>query len=148
MGIPEKKQKLLEDLSKFSGKDERFQYIISLGKKHPGISPDAQEDKFLIKGCLSKAWLVPQFDGKTLHFDFDSEAIIVKGIMAVLMEVYNDNPPAENLQLDPNFLNEAGITEHLSMNRRNGLANFFKQIQLYSMTFKALQSRAGGQAPG
>jgi cysteine desulfuration protein SufE len=61
--------------------------------------------------------------------------------MAVLMEVYNDNPPAENLSIDPAFLSEAGITDHLSMNRRNGLANLFKQIHLYSATFKALSNQ-------
>ena len=143
MGIQEKKEVLLNELKVIEGKDERFEYIIALGKKTPTMPESQRDDKFLVKGCMSKAWLIPKMDNGHLHFDFDSEAIIVKGIMAVLMRVYNDNPPAENLAIDPAFLTDAGITEHLSMNRRNGLANLFKQIHLYSATFKAMAGRLG-----
>lgn len=139
--IQEKQQELVSELANIKGKDERFEFIISQGKQFSPLEERLKEDKFLIKGCMSKAWLVPEFKDGILHFQFDSDALIVKGIMAVLMKVYNDNPPAENLSLDPNFLAKVGITEHLSMNRRNGLANLFKQIQLYSATFKALQNR-------
>lgn len=141
VSITTKKDQLLKSLEGFKNKDERLQYIIDLGKNKPALEDAKKDDKFLVKGCMSQAWLIPQFENGKLHFDFDSEALIVKGIMALLMEVYNDNTPSENLQVHPDFLAPAGITEHLSMNRRNGLANLFKQIHLYSATFHALQNR-------
>ncbi|MDA9951252.1 SufE family protein [Oligoflexaceae bacterium] len=142
MNITQKKEKILAELSEIADKDKRFEFIISLGKKHPALEESKREDRFLVKGCMSQAWLVPNLgpDGR-LHFEFDSEAIIVKGIMALLMSVYNDNKPEDNLHVPPEFLADVGVTEHLSMNRRSGLANLLKQIHMYSATFKALADR-------
>ena len=87
---------------------------------------------------MSQAWLIPEFKDGRLYFYVDSDAAIVKGIMALLISVYSGNLPAENLALSPDFLKEGGVTEHLSMNRRNGLSSVVKQIMLYSTAFKAL----------
>ena len=102
------------------------------------MDPKLKIDQFLVKGCISKAWLVPQFKSGQVAFFADSEAMIVKGIISVLLDLYNDCTPQEILQEDGTFLADVGITEHLSMNRRNGLANFLKLIHTYA---RALQTK-------
>jgi cysteine desulfuration protein SufE len=136
--IQEKKKLILSDLSALGATDDRYRYIIDLGRKQPPLKEDSRQDKFLIQGCMSQAWLIPEFKDGRLYFYVDSDAAIVKGIMALLISVYSGNLPAENLALSPEFLKEGGVTEHLSMNRRNGLSSVVKQIMLYSAAFKAL----------
>ncbi|MEI6833570.1 MAG: SufE family protein [bacterium] len=136
--ILEKKEKILRDLAGINSSDERYKFIIAMGRKLPNLTDAQREDKYLIEGCMSRAWLVPEFKDGRLHFYVDSEAAIVKGIMAILVAVYSGNKPAENLTLSADFLKEGGITEHLSMNRRNGLSSVVRQMLLYSITFKAL----------
>ena len=137
--IADKKNKILADLAGLSSVDERYKYIIEMGRKLPDLSENQRVDKYLIEGCMSRAWLVPELKDGRVYFAVDSEAAIVKGIMAVLVAVYSGNAPEENLALSPEFLREGGITEHLSLNRRNGLSSVVKQIMLYSTAFKALQ---------
>jgi cysteine desulfuration protein SufE len=136
--IVSKKETLLSDLKNIESADERYRYIIEAGKKVSPLTDEQRQDKFLIAGCMSQAWLVPELKDGVLNFYVDSDAAIVKGIMAVLVSVYGGNKPSENLSLSPEFLKEGGITEHLSMNRRNGLSNVVKQIMLYSKAFAAL----------
>jgi cysteine desulfuration protein SufE len=136
--IQGKKEKILRDLAGINSSDERYKFIIDMGRKLPNLTDVQREDKYLIEGCMSRAWLVPEFKDGRLHFYVDSEAAIVKGIMAILVAVYSGNKPAENLTLSADFLKEGGITEHLSMNRRNGLSSVVRQMLLYSITFKAL----------
>ena len=136
--IQGKKEKILLDLAGINSSDERYKFIIDMGRKLPNLTDAQREDKYLIEGCMSRAWLVPEFKDGRLHFYVDSEAAIVKGIMAILVAVYSGNKPEENLTLSADFLKEGGITEHLSMNRRNGLSSVVRQMLLYSITFKAL----------
>jgi cysteine desulfuration protein SufE len=136
--ILEKKEKILRDLAGINSSDERYKFIIDMGRKLPNLTDTQREDKYLIEGCMSRAWLVPEFKDGRLLFYIDSEAAIVKGIMAILVAVYSGNKPDENLTLSADFLKEGGITEHLSMNRRNGLSSVVRQMLLYSITFKAL----------
>jgi cysteine desulfuration protein SufE len=136
--ILEKKEKILRDLAGINSSDERYKFIIDMGRKLPNLTDVQRADKYLIEGCMSRAWLVPEFKDGRLHFYIDSEAAIVKGIMAILVAVYSGNKPDENLTLSADFLKEGGITEHLSMNRRNGLSSVVRQMILYSITFKAL----------
>jgi cysteine desulfuration protein SufE len=136
--IQGKKEKILRDLAGINSSDERYKFIIDMGRKLPNLTDAQREDKYLIEGCMSRAWLVPEFKDGRLHFYVDSEAAIVKGIMAILVAVYSGNKPEENLTLSADFLKEGGITEHLSMNRRNGLSSVVRQMLLYSITFKAL----------
>jgi cysteine desulfuration protein SufE len=136
-----KKSKILADLGGISSSDDRYRYIIEMGRQLPPLADAQRLEKYLISGCMSQAWLVPEFkDGRVLFYA-DSDAAIVKGIMAILIAVYGNNTPEEILSLSPDFLREGGITEHLSMNRRNGLSNVVKQIMLYSTAFKALGRR-------
>jgi cysteine desulfuration protein SufE len=137
-GILQKKDKVLSDLAALPSTDDRYKYIIEMGRSLPPLSDAQRQDRFLIQGCMSQAWLVPELKDGRVQFYVDSDALIVKGIMAILIAVYGGNLPSENLGLSPEFLREGGITEHLSMNRRNGLSSVVKQIMLYSTAFLAL----------
>jgi cysteine desulfuration protein SufE len=136
--IQSKKKHMLDRLAEITSSDDRYKFIIEKGRELPTLKDDQRQDKYLVQGCMSQAWLVPEMKDGRLFFYVDSDAAIVKGIMAVLVAVYSGNTPAENLSLPPDFLKEGGITEHLSMNRRNGLSSVVKQIMLYSTAFKAL----------
>lgn len=135
--LEQKKTALTERLSQIRDKDEKLKFIIDQGKSMTTMDEKFKMDQFLVKGCISKAWLFPQFNDGRVTFQTDSEAMIVKGIIAILMMVYNDCTPDEILSEDGSFLGDVGVTEHLSMNRRNGLANVLKMIHTYASAFKA-----------
>ena len=135
--LEEKKNNLIQQLSSIKNKDERLKFIIDQGKALPVMDEKFKIDQFVVKGCISKAWLFPQFNEGRVKFHADSEAMIVKGIIGILMKVYNDSTPDEILAEDGSFLAEVGVTEHLSMNRRNGLTNVLKMIKTYATAFKA-----------
>lgn len=138
MTILDRKDKILKELNNVSSSDERYKLIIAKGRAMAPLPSEQKEDKFLVEGCISKAWLVPQLKEQQVVFLADSESAIVKGIIAILLEVYSGATPDEILALSPEFLKEGGIVEHLSMNRRNGLANITRQIQLYAVAYKSL----------
>ena len=142
MSINERKNKVLAELSEISDVDERYKYMIAKGRALPDLKSDQKDKKYLIEGCMSQAWLVPHLEEGRVIFHVDSEAAIVKGIMAILAEVYSGGTPEEILGLSPEFLKEGGISEHLSMNRRNGLSSVVKQMRLYATVF-SLQSKSG-----
>lgn len=135
--ISKKKQIVIDRFSDIADKDERLRAIIEMGKKLPEMEDGLKIEPFLVRGCISRAWLAPRRgDDGRIFFEADSEAMIVKGIIAVLLEVYSGATAAEIETTDPSFLAEIGISEHLSMNRRNGLANIVKTIQNYAKALK------------
>jgi cysteine desulfuration protein SufE len=134
--ITERKQKVIEEIGAITDKDERLRYIIQQGRSMPKMDDSLKIDHFLVKGCISKAWLAPQLEQGRVTFHADSEAMIVKGIIAILLRVYNDSTPQEILATDADFLGQVGVTEHLSMNRRNGLSNILKMIKTYATAFQ------------
>lgn len=119
--------------------EDRYKELIHLGKELPTYPEDKREEKYKVKGCQSQVWLFPEFKDGKVYFHADSDAILVKGIVAILTSVYSNATPDEILATKPDFLGEVGITEHLSMNRSNGLAAMMKQIQMYAVVFKSLQ---------
>jgi cysteine desulfuration protein SufE len=137
--IQERKDHLIQTLRSIPDKDERLRYIVEQGKNLPPLPDSLKLDPFLVKGCISKAWLVPQIQNERLNFLADSEAMIVKGIIALLLQVYNGSRPEDILAFPPDFLSEAGVTEHLSMNRRNGLVNVLGLIQSYAQRMSGTQ---------
>jgi cysteine desulfuration protein SufE len=118
--------------------EDRYRELIKLGKGLAIMDEQFKVEKFRIKGCQSQVWLYPEFKEGKVFFHADSDAMLVKGIMALLIEVYNGSTPDEILANPPEFLKQMGISEHLSMNRTNGLASMVKQIQLYATAFKAM----------
>jgi len=138
----EKSQKIVEDLTSIPDQEERFLHIMEKGKKSPGLPEDKKVDKYKIEGCASQLWLVPDFRDGKCYFAVDSDAFITKGVSSILADVYSGATPDEVLALDPAFLREAGVTQHLSPNRANGLSAICKQIKLYAIAFKQLGDKA------
>jgi cysteine desulfuration protein SufE len=136
--IQDRKDKLLQELKAQPTPDDRFRYLIKKAGELEILTEAEKIDKFLVKGCISRAWLVPSFDGARVYFKADSEASIVKGVIAALVQVYSGGTPDEILSLSPEFLAEGGVSDALSMNRRNGLANMLKQVRLYAFAYQSL----------
>ncbi|MDD7984781.1 SufE family protein [Lentisphaera marina] len=137
----EDKDKLIADLGKIEDIDDRFTWLIKFGRQAGDLSEDKRIDKFKISGCTSQLWLVPELKAGQVHFSADSDAAIPKGLGTVFAKVYSGLTPAEAMALDASFLETAGLSEHLSMNRRNGLSSLHKQIMLYCATFSALAAQ-------
>lgn len=119
--------------------EDRYKELIQLGKELSSYPEEKREDKYKVKGCQSQVWLYPEFKEGRVYFLADSDALLVKGIVGLLVSVYSDATPEEILSTKPDFLKEVGITEHLSMNRSNGLAAMMKQMQMYALVLKSMK---------
>ncbi len=124
---------------KFKDWEDRYKELICLGKELSSYPEDKREDKYKVKGCQSQVWLYPEFKDGRIYFFGDSDAVLVKGIVGLLISVYSDATSDEIISTKPEFLKDVGISEHLSMNRSNGLASMMKQIQMYALVFKSMQ---------
>ena len=133
MTIAKIQKEIKEDFEMFDNWDERFEHLISLGKSLPPMQESFKTDDNIIKGCQSKVWIFAEKKEEKLYFHADSDAIITKGIVALLMLVFSDKTPAEILEADIKFIDEIGLKEHLSPNRANGLVSMIKQIKLYAL---------------
>ncbi len=137
MEIQERVNKLIEEFSGFNDWEERYKHIIAIGKDLAPMNEEYRQDHFKVKGCQSQVWLYPELDGDKINFHADSDAAIVKGIIALLMRVYSGSTPAEILATKPDFLDTIGLREHLSMSRANGLSSMVKQISMYAVALQA-----------
>ena len=136
--IVDKINKLKTDFNTYDSWEDRYRHIIKIGKGLEGFDEQYQVEKYKIKGCQSQVWLKPELvDGK-MKLSADSDSVLVKGIVGILLQVYGHEAPSDILKNPPAFLGELGITEHLSMNRTNSLASMVKQIQLYAQLFESL----------
>ena len=132
MSIEDKRDQLIEELIPFEDHLERLTYVIDRAKDNPGLDEEYKIETFLIKGCVSQLWVFPSFlDGKC-HFQADSEASITKGTATLLCDLYSGESPEDIVRLEPDFLSEVGITQHLSPNRRNGLTGVREKIKAYA----------------
>jgi len=135
--INERILKLKNDFSNFGEWEARYKHLIDLGKKMPAMNEEYKTEENKIKGCQSQVWLHAELVGNKILFSADSDASIVKGIVALLVFIYSDSTPDEVLMTKPTFLEDIGLREHLSMSRANGLTAMVKQISFYAMAFKA-----------
>lgn len=135
--INDRIEKLKQDFGKFSEWEGRYKHLIELGKAMPEMNEEYRTEANKVKGCQSQVWLGAKLVGDKIHFEADSDASIVKGIVALLVYVYSDSTPEEILTTKPTFLEDIGLREHLSMSRANGLTSMVKQISFYAMAFKA-----------
>ena len=138
MTISEQGKDLAESFSFMEDWTEKYQYMIDLSKSLNEMNSDYKTDENLIKGCQSKVWLHSSFDKGKIHFQADSDAIISKGIVAILLSVLNNRKPDEILSADLSFIDEIGLKEHLSPNRANGLSSMLKQIKFYALAYSKL----------
>ena len=132
MSINTKCDQLVEELMPFEDPLERFAYVIDRAKDAPGLEAEYKIDTFLIKGCISQLWVFPKFKDGKCYFQADSDASITKGTATLLCELYSGEPPEEVIRVEPDFLSEVGITQHLSPNRRNGLTGVREKIKAYA----------------
>ena len=136
MSIRERQEEVVEEFSMFDDWMDKYEYLISLGKELPLISEDKKEDDKLIKGCQSRVWLNAELkDGKVI-FTADSDAIITKGIISLMIRVLNDSRPEEIVKEELYFIDKIGLKEHLSPTRSNGLVSMVKQMKLYALAFQ------------
>ena len=136
MGIIEVQNEIIDEFSLFEDWMQRYEYMIELGKSIDLIDPSKKIDSNLIKGCQSKLWLDAELVHDKLIFKADSEAIITKGIAAVLLRVFSNQTPKDILNADLNFVDKIGLKEHLSPTRANGLISMIKQIKMYAVAFQ------------
>ncbi|RPG61393.1 MAG: SufE family protein [Flavobacteriaceae bacterium TMED206] len=115
---------------------EKYEYMISLGKSLPLMADDFKNDSNLIKGCQSSVWLHAELKNDNIFFHADSDAIITKGIISILIRIYSGQAPKEILDSNFDFINKIGLREHLSQTRANGLSSMIKQIKMYALAFQ------------
>ena len=135
----ERTTRIKERFLQFKDWEDRYKELIQLGRTLPAYPEDKRDEKYKVKGCQSQVWLYPEFKDGRVTYHADSDALLVNGIVGILVSVYSDATPDEILTTKPEFLQEVGIQEHLSMNRSNGLAAMMKQIQMYAAVFKSMQ---------
>ena len=135
MTIENLKQNLIQDFSFFEDWTQRYEYMIELSKGLEKMDEQMKNDKNIIKGCQSKVWLHAELNEGKIKFLADSEAIITRGIIAILLTIFNNRTPEEIIESDTNFIEKIGLKEHLSPNRANGLYSMIKQIKFYAIAF-------------
>lgn len=131
--IEQRIEDTLKRFKSFDAWEDRYRQLIHYGKKLNGIADTDKKDEMLVPGCLSKVWLDHKYEDGKITYYADSDAAITKGIIGVLVNIYSGASPEEVINTKPDFLQEIGITDHLSMNRRNGLANMCKLINAYAI---------------
>ncbi len=127
---------IVEEFSLFEGWMQRYEYMIELGKSLPLIDPRHKTEDNIIKGCQSKVWVHADLSEEKLVFTADSDAIITKGIIAILIRVFSHQHPDAILEADTTFIDKIGLREHLSPTRANGLVSMIKQLKMYAIAFK------------
>ncbi|HCY97151.1 MAG: SufE family protein [Polaribacter sp.] len=133
MTIKEIQEEIIEEFSMFDDWMDRYEYIIDLGKSLPIIDSQYKLEENLIKGCQSKVWLYSELNRDKVKFTADSDAILTKGIVALLLRVFSEQKPADILTAETTFIDKIGLKEHLSPTRANGLVSMVKQIKMYAI---------------
>ena len=129
-------EQIVEEFSLFDDWMQRYEYMIELGKSLPLIDPEYKTEDNIIKGCQSKVWIHADLEEDKIVFTADSDAIITKGIIAILLRVFSNQHPDAILGADTSFIDKIGLKEHLSPTRANGLVSMIKQLKMYAIAFK------------
>lgn len=135
-GIDEKAHEVVEEFELFDDWMDKYNHLIELGKSLPEISHDKRAEKYLVRGCQARVWLSASLDNGNVVFSADSDALITKGIVALLIRVLSGHPPTDIVDADLGFIDKIGLKEHLSQTRSNGLLNMIKQMKLYALAYQ------------
>ena len=135
MTIEQIQNEIISEFNMFDDWTQRYEYIIDLGKNLPVINDRFKTPDNIIKGCQSKVWLYAEYINNKLIFTADSDAIITKGIIAILIRVFSNQSPKEIIDAKTDFIESIGLKQHLSQTRANGLASMIKQIKLYAVGY-------------
>ena len=136
MTIQDIQNEIVDEFAMFDDWMERYEYMIELGKSLPIIDQKSKTDDNLIKGCQSKVWVNAKLENDKIVFSADSDAIITKGIIAILIRVFSNQTPKAILEADTKFIDEIGLKEHLSPTRANGLVSMIKQLKMYAVAYQ------------
>lgn len=137
MTINDVQDSVVEEFSQMDDWMDKYNILIDIGKSLPVIDPKYKVKDFLIEGCQSKVWLYPDFDGEKINFSADSDAIITRGIVALLIRVLSGRTPQEIISTELYFIDKIGLRQNLSPTRSNGLLSMVRQMKLYAMAFEA-----------
>ncbi|MFV8331752.1 SufE family protein [Flavobacterium sp. XS1P32] len=137
MKIKEIQDEIVDEFSMFDDWMERYEYIIELGKKLPIIKDEFKTENNIIKGCQSKVWLQGEQTEDKIVFTADSDAILTKGIIAILIRTFSNQKASDILEAEMDFIDQIGLKEHLSPTRANGLVSMIKNIKMYALAFDA-----------
>lgn len=137
--IQQRQQAIIDEFTGMAEWEDRYRRIIEYGRELPAMDPEYQVDKNKVKGCQSTVWLHAALDDGHVKYQGDSDAMIVRGLIALLLKVYNGATPAEVVSAAPEFVESTGLAGHLSQTRANGLAAMIKQIKMYAAVFQAMQ---------
>ena len=136
MTITEKQEEIVEEFALFDEWMDKYEHIIELGKDLPIIEDRYKVDENLIKGCQSRVWLHAILENGVINFTADSDAIITKGIVGLIIRVFSGHTPSEIVETELFFIDQIGLQEHLSPTRSNGLLAMLKQIKMYALAFQ------------
>ena len=139
MTIDELQDEVIEEFQDFDDWMDKYQLLIDLGNEQPPLDPQYKTDDNLIDGCQSRVWLQADMRDGLLHLEAESDALIVKGIIALLIRILSDHAPAEILSADLYFIESIGLKEHLSPTRSNGLLAMVRKIRMYALAFSQQQ---------
>lgn len=142
MTVTDIQNEIVEEFSLFDNKNDKYNYIIEMGKTLEPLNSEHKVDSNLIKGCQSKVWLHPELEGDKIRFDADSDALIVRGIVSLLVRILSEKKPDEIINTDLFFIKDIGLDQMLSMTRSNGLMAMVKQMKLYALAYKAKMEEA------
>lgn len=134
--IKDIQEEIKEEFMQFEDWMERYEYMIDLGRGLQLIDGAYKTDEYIIKGCQSKVWVYAELKDDKLVFTADSDAIITKGIIAILIRAFSNQHPSDIMNAETGFIDEIGLKEHLSPTRANGLVSMIKQIKLYALAFQ------------
>ncbi len=139
MSIAEIEKEIVEEFALFSEWMDKYEHLIELGKALPPFDPKNKTEQHLINGCQSRVWLAASYENGVVHFTADSDAIITKGIVALLLRVLSGQAPQAIIDAPLDFINQIGLKENLSPTRANGLLSMVKQMKLYALVFRSSQ---------
>jgi cysteine desulfuration protein SufE len=143
MTIEDVQQEIIEEFSVYDDWMDKYAYLIDLGNQLEDLDPKEKTDQNLIKGCQSRVWLIAEKNNGKLQFRGESDAVIVKGLVALLLRVVSDRTPKEITENELHFIDDLGLKQHLSPTRANGLLAMVKQIKLYAVAYNRLETEGG-----
>lgn len=134
-------EEIVEEFDMFDEWMDKYTHLIEIGNELEDIDPKNRTPEYIIEGCQSKVWLHPEFRDGKVFFSGDSDALIVKGLVALVLKVYSGNTPQDILDNEPQFINDIGLDKHLSPTRANGLTAMIKQMRLYAIAYSRINSK-------
>jgi|BarGraIncu00222A_1022003.scaffolds.fasta_scaffold72460_1 cysteine desulfuration protein SufE len=141
MTIIDTQNQIIKEFQQFTDWEDKYKYIIDLGRQLPVIDESYKTDKYKLSGCQSQVWINAKLENGNIILEADSDAAIVKGLIALLIKVYSGHTPDEILTFQPEFIKKIGIDNQLSPTRKNGLGAMLKQIQMYAIAFKTITDK-------